>query len=331
MHLQWWKNGELLTARELTAGLLDPVEFSLPIQSSKDAGIYTLRVGNDFGSVAHDAALKIGAASELANLSVRAEAGTGERVIIVGFVAKNRKQLLIQAIGPELTKHGVTGILADPKMTLISPDGYQISNDTGGGPLVSGLDPLYVRLGATPLYVDVTKSAELRTTTRGGVNSVIVSGVGATSGVALAQIFDADDSTNRLVNLSARVFAGTDNASAITGFIIRGDAPKKVLIRCVGSGLLAAGVAKPLLDPSLRLVNQATHLTIATNDDWEQGNDAAALRSLMASVGAFPLAPKSKDSAIVATLPPGAYSAVVAGAEGSTGIVLLEVYDVPEI
>jgi hypothetical protein len=331
MHLQWLKDGELLTERELKFSSFDQVEFSQRIQSSTETGIYTLRVRNDFGAVSHDASLKIGAASELANLSVRAEAGTGERVIIVGFVAKNRKQLLIQAIGPELANHGVTGILADPKMTLNSEAGYQISNDNGGGSLVAGSDPLYAQLGATPLYVDVTKSAELRTATRGGVNSVIVSGVGGTSGVALAQIFDADDSTNRLVNLSARVFAGTDNASAITGFIIRGDAPKKVLIRCVGSGLLAAGVTKPLLDPSLRLVDQATHLTIATNDDWEQGNDAAALRSLMASVGAFPLAPKSKDSAMVATLPPGAYSAVVAGAEGSTGIVLLEVYEVPEL
>ena len=308
---QVFKDGALIYGTELNRYDEGVLEFSVGgAVADADVGIYSVRVTNSFGAAECSSTLTVGSSSELANLSVRAAAGTGDDVMIVGFVLKNRKQVLFQAIGPELVNHGVSGVLADPTATLFSSNGSKTSNDNGGN-FTPWEDPLYRQLGATPLDGPTTKSSELRGGLRRGVNTIVVSGVGATTGVALAQLFDADNTTNRIVNLSARVYAGTGSATAITGFIIRGDQPKKVLIRCVGPGLADAGVANPLLDPSLTLVDQATHETLATNDDWGSAQNIAELKSVMQAVGAFPLAVGSKDSAMVITLPPGAYTALV--------------------
>jgi hypothetical protein len=322
-----FKNGQRLTS-PISNSSLGKIEASYLVGSEADAGDYLVRISNSLGTVEASATLTVGPSSELANLSVRGIAGTGEQVMIVGFVLKHRKEVLLQAVGPELGALGVAGVLADPSLLLVTSSGEKYLKDNGWA-FTPWRDPIYARIGATVLDGYTTKSSELRENLPGGVNTAIVSGVGGATGVVLAQVFDADGSTNRMTNLSARVFAGNDSATAITGFIVRGDQPKKVLIRCVGPGLLAAGVEKPLLDPRLRLVAQSTRETIETNDDWEQGNDPAELRHVMRTVGAFPLAQGSKDSAILISLPPGAYTALVSGAGGTTGIVLLEVYDAP--
>ena len=124
---------------------------------------------------------------------------------------------------------------------------------------------------------------------------------------------------NALANLSTRVQVGTANDVAIAGFIVTGNSSKQVVVRGLGPSLANAGVSAPLGDPMLELYDSAGQL-LTTNNDWQQ-TQAQALRDAK-------LAPTNDlDSAILATLSPGAYTAIVRGNSSATGIALVEVYD----
>ena len=135
---------------------------------------------------------------------------------------------------------------------------------------------------------------------------------------------DAAQYDRRLSNLSTRAQVGTGANVMITGFVVQNGAPKQVLIRAVGARLASApfSVSGALTNPQLHLYNSAGTLVLA-NDNWAQA-DAAT----MSSVGAFPLTNNSGDSALVATLSPGVYTAQVSGVNNSSGIAILEIYDV---
>lgn len=149
-------------------------------------------------------------------------------------------------------------------------------------------------------------------------------------GLALALFFAgsavAQTSGARLANISTRGQVGTDADNLFGGFVISGGS-KTVLVRAVGPGLAAFGVGGTLVDPVLNVFD-ARNAVVASNNDWNTA-DAAAF----AQVGAFPLPAGSKDAVVVATLPPGAYTAQISGnpAAGSgppgTGVAILEVYD----
>ena len=128
------------------------------------------------------------------------------------------------------------------------------------------------------------------------------------------------------MNLSARVQVGTGANILIAGFVVGGSTSKTVLVRASGPALVPFGVTGTLPDPKLSIINSAS-ATVASNNGWG-GNPQIV--SAAASVGAFGWGnPSSNDSAILVTLPPGAYTAQVAGASGDTGVALVEVYDVP--
>jgi hypothetical protein len=126
------------------------------------------------------------------------------------------------------------------------------------------------------------------------------------------------------VNLSCRANVGVDDNILIAGFAISGSSPKRVLIRGVGPTLGVLGVTGVLADPRLEVINQSTGATTASNDNW-----TTDLTSVFSSVGAFALNPGSADAAVVVTLPPGAYTAKVSGANRGTGVALVEVYELP--
>jgi hypothetical protein len=130
----------------------------------------------------------------------------------------------------------------------------------------------------------------------------------------------------RLVNVSLRTRVAVDAPVAIAGFALAGATAKTVLIRAIGPGLSALGVEGALADPQLQLFAGAALLY--ENDNW---GGSALLASTGAAVGAFPIPdPASKDSMIVVTLPPGAYTAQVRGVQNTTGTVLVEIYEVPQ-
>ncbi len=131
-----------------------------------------------------------------------------------------------------------------------------------------------------------------------------------------------------LVNISTRAYVSVDDKVEIAGFVIRGTGPKTVLIRAIGPSLPEVEAPLLLADPMLTLYAGTTPLS--QNDDWAGGAEAstAQLEEATARGGAFPLARASKDAVILATLQPGSYTAHVSGKDRSTGIAMVEVYDV---
>ncbi len=277
--------------------------------------------------------------SRLTNMSVRIGAGTGSDTLIVGVViggagSSGTKPLLLRAVGPTLSTYGVAGVLADPTMDFI-PQGSSTAlatNDNWSGN--AQVTSVGNSLGAFPFSSSTSKDAALYLTPGAGAYSMKVSGVGGTSGIALAEIYDASgsaytSSTPRLINVSARAQVGTGDGVLIAGFVVDGTAPCTVLIRGVGPTLSSYGVAGVLTDPRLDLsqTTNGTSTVIASNDDWG-GN--AQIASTANSVGAFALASStSKDAAVLVTLQPGVYSAKVSGVGNTTGVALVEVYEVP--
>ena len=127
--------------------------------------------------------------------------------------------------------------------------------------------------------------------------------------------------SGKLVNISARAKVGLGADVLIPGLVIQGNAPKRVLVRAAGPALLPMGVDTALLDPVLE-IKTLSGTVVASNDNWNTA-DAAT----MSAAGAFAFVPGSKDAALVITLPAGAYTALVAGVNGATGIGLIEIYE----
>ncbi len=273
----------------------------------------------------------------LRNLSTRGQVGTGANVLITGFVIGGTasKNVLIRAIGPTLSTLGISSPLSDPQLQVFNSAGTPVvgaSNDNWSGSASDAAKMASVGAFALPVG---SKDSVLITSLPAGVYSTQVSGVNGATGVALVEFYDLDSpdpfSTQKVMNVSTRGQVGTGQNILIAGFVINGTAPKKVLIRAMGPGLAGLGVGGTLADPFLsvqRLVsNNAT--VIRENDNWETGNDPSLVVAAAAEVGAFPLVSGSKDAVILATLPPGTYSAQVSGVGGTTGIALVEVYEVP--
>lgn len=317
----WSKDGVLLPNS-------NSPNFYIPSAAAADAGTYTVRVSNREGSVESSASLQIGPHSELVNLSTRAVAGEGERALMIGFVMAGGgyTETLLRGVGPELANYGVRGVLADPRTTLHFPDGRVALNEDTPIDQPYLPDAIERKLGASPLGIG-SKSSLLHSSGPSGVYLLEVTGARGTSGVALGEIYRIKQSSCHLVNLSARAYVGTGDATAISGFVIKGDKPKRLLIRAVGPTLAKYGINDVLANPVLKLVSSVTGDVPATNDEWSSTANVAELQATMAATGAFPLEVGSHDAAMIVTLGEGSYSVLVTGSGGGTGIALMEVYD----
>jgi len=164
-----------------------------------------------------------------------------------------------------------------------------------------------------------------------GAYTAQTAGANNTAGVALVEIYDADATagagTSRLINTAVRAQVGTGANVLIPGLVVSDGAPKTVLIRAVGPTLASFGVAGTLAEPVVSLFAGAE--SFLTNRGWANASNASEIRTTAAKVGAFALTDGSKDSVILASLSPGAYTIQVSGADNTTGIALIEVYEVP--
>jgi PKD repeat protein len=275
------------------------------------------------------------ATSRIMNFSARAFSGPGDATLIMGFVVAgggNGKGLLVRGIGPTLASLGVVNFLADPMLTVYNSTGGAVAvNDDWGTTLAGQPDgsliaPTSARVGAFALPVGSKDSALMMTVGTGAHTTGLVR-PNSTSGVALVEIYDTDQSAgSRLVNVSARMNVGTGENTLIAGLVIGGNAPRTVLIRGVGPTLATLGVSGTLADPQVSVYSGST--VIASDDNWETGaSTAAQIISASAQVGAFPLPSGSKDAALLITLQPGAYTVQVTGVGNTTGVALVEVYD----
>ncbi len=251
----------------------------------------------------------------LLNVSTRAQVLSGDGVTIGGFIVSGDapKRVALRALGPSLANAGVAGVLADPLLGLYDSKGSLIQqNDDWTSPLPDDV----VAGGLTPN--DPAESLIVATLAPGGYTAVL-RGTAGSSGVALFELYDLDPASSRISNLSTRGEASSGNQAMIAGFIIGGTEPTEILIRAIGPSLTSLGVSGALLDPVLELRGSDGSL-IAENDTWRSNQQEQILATTI---------PPSddKESAIIATLAPGNYTALVTGAGTSSGIALVEVYN----
>ncbi len=305
-----------------------PLSLLLPGDLDRDGRLDLLAVGPNHLDFARG--LRPFTEGRLANLSVRTQAGTGDATLIAGFALgagttpAATKPLLVRAIGPALGSFGVTGTLADPAVELAPLGAARLAtNDNWSG--TTALKNAFAAVGAFPLADDTSGDAALLVAPSTGAYTATVSG-GA--GLALVEIYDAGPGlAPRLTNLSARTLVGTGADALIAGFVVDGTLPKRLLIRAVGPTLGAFGVGGTLADPALTLRPLGSENIVATNDDWR---GTPALKAAFTSVGAFALATdNSRDAALAIELAPGAYTATVSGKQNTTGVALVEVYELP--
>jgi len=278
----------------------------------------------------------------LSNFSARALVQGGQDQLIAGFVTTGSasKALLIRGDGPALGGFGVAGFLPDPQLTLLDSAGAPLASTETWSP---SLAPTFAQVGAFGLTAG-SHDAALLATLPPGAHTARVASQTTNGGVALAEVYDADSGApaNRLINLSARAFVATGSNVLIGGFVVGGNGYETLLVRAAGPALAGFGVNGALANPVLTLLN-SNGAAIATNSGWGNsivpGGGAVsngplktvvqpATADIFAQEGAFAFPSGSADSALLATLPSGAYTAQVADVNGGTGVALFEIYEV---
>ena len=273
--------------------------------------------------------------SRLGNISTRAFVQTGDNVVIGGFIVQGNqpKSVIIRAIGPGLTQYGVPNPLYNPTLELHDSTGALIaSNDNWtrtiiGGVITGNQVREIIESGYAPS--DGRESAIIADLPPGSYTA-IVRGVDNMTGVGLVEVYDLSNNASSILgNISTRAFVQTGDNVMIGGFIVQGP-PKRVIIRAIGPELAAPpyNVRNALADPTLELHDHTAAL-IASNDNWQHTIIGGIIttdqvQEIMHS-GHAPTQPS--ESAIIADLPPGNYTAIVRGMNNTAGVALVEVYD----
>ncbi|MCH6257813.1 hypothetical protein MLD52_14745 [Puniceicoccaceae bacterium K14] len=268
------------------------------------------------------------------NLSTRAKAGADQDVLIAGFVVSGsgEGEFLIRAIGPELENQGLEGLaLEDPNLIIVNNTTNEViaqNGDWWDQANKSKLKQKFAISGAFPLDENGLDAANVLNLGP-GIYSAIAFDTNGGTGISLAEIYKLNTQDDlKLVNVSARVNVGVGANILIGGLVVDGEKPKKLLIRAVGPGLEDQGVIEYLSDPQVGIYEGST--LIASNDDWNDASNASEIPTIARAVGAFPLEGGSADSTIYIELDPGVYTALVSGVDDSTGIALIEIYEVQD-
>jgi probable HAF family extracellular repeat protein len=254
---------------------------------------------------------------QLLNIATRMRVSTGENVLIGGFIitGNQAKKVIIRGIGPSLGNFGVQGALADPTLELHQGNTTLLTNDNWRE------HEAEVQATTIPPSNDL-ESAIVATLQPGNYTAILADKNGA-SGIGVVEVYDLDQAANsRLANISSRGFVDTGQNVMIGGVIVGGGtgiASGTVLVRGIGPSLKNAGITGALLDPTLGLFN-GSGTAIATNDDWKTTQKT--------QIEATTIAPSDdRESAILATLPAGNYTAVLSGKNGATGVAVVEGYN----
>ncbi len=309
------------------SGLPDPTHYATTpdrtfyntISVAPDGALYALRDPSLSGARGSREFIRIrplrGAIGRLTNLSVRAYVASADESLIAGFVTAGSEstQAIVRGIGPALRAFDVGDAMTDPRLTL-TRDGTAIATTDDWA---AALAPRFAATGGFELPAG-SKDAALESTVGAGNYTAVVTPAPGDRGTALVELYESPENApapRRFVNVSARGPVSPDRP-LIAGFSIAGQVPVSVLIRGAGPALSAFGVPDALADPQLKLYRGGTVLW--GNDNWS-GADAA--------VASFPFVVGSKDSAMLVTLAPGSYTAVLTGGNAISGQALIEVYE----
>jgi hypothetical protein len=255
---------------------------------------------------------------QLLNVSTRLRVLTDDNALIGGFIVNGHapKKIVVRAIGPSLSNFGIPGVLADPVLELHGPGGFTtITND-------NWTDTQQAEIQATGFAPGNNLESAIVATLSPGAYTAIVRGQNNGTGVGLVEAYDLESFADvKLANISTRGFVDSGD-SVMIGGLIAGPAngtSSQMLVRAIGPSLSGFGVPNALQDPTLEL-HDSNGATIASNNDWRDTQQAA--------IEATGIPPSNiKESAILATLAPGGYTAVVRGVGDTTGVGLVEVYN----
>jgi hypothetical protein len=244
---------------------------------------------------------------------------SGDNVLINGFIIRGTdpRTVILRALGPSLSGFGIPNALPDPVLSLYNSSGTLIATNDNWQ---SDIGSVFLEQnGYAPS--DPAEAATLQPNLAPGAYTMVVTGKNITQGISLAEVYElyGPGLNSKLGNISGRGFVGSGDDVLISGFIVGDVGSSTVIVRALGPSLASFGVSDPLSDPILTIYDSKGSM-IATNDNWHDGNNAPDVERN----GLAP--PNALDSAIVLRLPPGAYTAVVRGANAATGNALVEVY-----
>lgn len=278
----------------------------------------------------------------LINVSVRGQVRDGQNIMIAGFVIEGTgtKRVLIRGAGPALEELDVPNVLVDPVMELylLEDDTSTVieeNDDWGLADNFAEITTVGAALSAFPFAADGADAALLLELPPGRYTAN-VSGADGATGAALVELYDADIAdedpvTARIINISMRGEVSEGDDVMIAGFVIGGDQPRRVLVRVVGPELEPFGVENVLTDPVLKVFHRISDQQtdeIAENDDWGSDQEEALVAAAV-EVQAFALTADSTSAAVILELDPGLYTAHASSGDGTSGIVLVEVYELP--
>jgi sugar lactone lactonase YvrE len=270
--------------------------------------------------------------AHLLNISTRMEVLSGNNVLIAGFIitgpAGSSKKVMIRGLGPSLSNQGVSNPLADPYLDLHKSDGTEVTNDnwqdaSNSSDIPAGFQPSDPHESVIVTTIPIGSNGV-------SANTAILRGANGETGIGLVEVYDLDTTTGQLANISTRGFVDTSDNVLIGGFITGPNTSRNpnIVVRAIGPSLTDSNgqpLAGSLQDPTL-VLNNANGTAIATNDNWKI--DDSTGQSQEALIRATQLQPSNDaESALLRSLPPGAYTAIVRGKNGTTGIGLVEVYN----
>ncbi len=289
----------------------DPADTFSPLSYSSRSGAFTTVSSNATltfnanGVLAkNNVAVPQPRSGQALNISTRLKVETGDNVLIAGFIVTGSvpKKVIIRGIGPSLP---VSGALVDPTLSL---DNGAMTNDDWR----SNQEQAII---ATTIPPKSNLEPAIVATLTPGPHTAILSGKNGGAGVGLVEVYDLEpNAPAQLANISSRGLVQTGDNAMIGGFIVGGNEPAKVIIRAIGPSLPVPG---KLADPTLELFD--SNANSISNDNWRATQEAEIIASTVPP-------PNDNEAAIIATLVPGGYTAIVRGNNGSTGVALVEGY-----
>ena len=248
------------------------------------------------------------------NISTRGMVGTGEDVLIAGFIISGSqpKKVIVRALGPTLGTLGVSGALTDPTITVVNSNNVVVaSND-------DWKNTQEAQIAASGFAPPNDLESAIIATLPPGSYSAVVGGKNGGTGIGLVDVYELDATTSIFQDLSTRGFVGTGDNALIGGLIIGNGEQPVIVVRAIGPTLGNFGITKPLQDPTLE-VRDSNGGLISFDNDWQDNTPTAVKAAL--------LQPQDiRESAVVLSLPAGNYTAIVRGKNGTTGVALVEAY-----
>jgi hypothetical protein len=281
-------------------------------------GTYTFMLSADDAvhAVAYDAVVvRVTGRNALANLSTRVQIGTGNSVAIAGFIVIGNaaKQVVMRGLGPSLATVGVQGALSDPALELY---------DASGNLLATNNDWQQTQAQAlrdANLAPSNDLESAILATLASGAYTAILRRNGNATGIGLVEVYDLQTSaSSKLANMSTRGLVGSGQNAMIGGTIVTGPDAARVLFRALGPSLAAVGISNPVSDPQLDLFD-SNGSRISSNNNWKDSQQSAITNAGLAPANDL-------ESAIIADLAPGNYTAVVNSVNGAAGVALVEAY-----